>query len=292
MKRDAVRFGHGRNRLHDLRETGIRDAVFGAAKDRQEAAEALAAAETTAREKAQAHAAVLRKRSLVLRAVLAVALLIAAAAVYGFVTATKETHTANERTREALGLTLTNQGQAMLAGIQGGGDIRALLQILAAQRVVPDRIGGLFTAALMRVDTDTIIQSNAAIMDVTFSSDGHRIVSGGADHTVRVWNTDTGQPVGAQRVLGVCWTLWAELRFYLLFALAVVWPGATRKRVLMFCALWMLGAVLADASGQPFLRLMLMPDYAPAGQRRNASAAPASAARWRLPERHRSRRRP
>jgi WD40 repeat protein len=173
-----------------------RAAELQAAKDRQEAAEALAAAETTAREKAQAYAAVLRKRSLVLRAVLAVALLISAAAVYGFVTATKETRTAHERTREALGLTLTNQGQAMLAGIQGGGDIRALLQILAAQRVVPDRIGGLFTAALMRVDTDTIIQSNAAIMDVTFSSDGHRIVSGGADHTVRVWDTDTGQPVG------------------------------------------------------------------------------------------------
>jgi len=98
-----------------------RAAELQAANDHQEAAEALAAAETTAREKAQAHAAVLRKRSMVLRAVLAVALLIAAAAVYGFVTATKETRTAHERTREALGLTLTNQGQAMLAGIQGVG---------------------------------------------------------------------------------------------------------------------------------------------------------------------------
>ncbi|MCW2873627.1 MAG: putative rane protein [Streptomyces oryziradicis] len=71
------------------------------------------------------------------------------------------------------------------------------------------------------------------------------------------------QPVGAERVLGVCWTLWAELRFYLLFALAVVWPGATRQRVLMFCALWMAGAVLADASGEPFLKLVLVPEYAP-----------------------------
>jgi peptidoglycan/LPS O-acetylase OafA/YrhL len=71
------------------------------------------------------------------------------------------------------------------------------------------------------------------------------------------------QPVGAKRVLGVCWTLWAELRFYLLFALAVVWPGATRRRVLMFCTLWTAGAVLADASGEPFLRLVLMPEYAP-----------------------------
>ncbi|MEU3461456.1 acyltransferase [Streptomyces sp. NPDC006733] len=79
-------------------------------------------------------------------------------------------------------------------------------------------------------------------------------------------------PVGADRVLGVCWTLWAELRFYLLFALAVVLPpafgregppGATRRRVLAFCGLWTVGAVLADASGGAFLKTLLMPEYAP-----------------------------
>jgi WD40 repeat protein len=153
-------------------------------------------------EKARAHAAVLRKRSLVLRAVLAVALLIAAAAVYGFVTAKKETDQAKERTREALGLRLTYQGQAMLAGIQGGGDIRALAQILAAEHVVADNVGGLFTAALMRIDTTKIIQSNAPIMDVTYSTDGQRLVSGGADHTVRVWDARTGQPVGPPMMQG------------------------------------------------------------------------------------------
>ncbi|HEX3545780.1 MAG TPA: TIR domain-containing protein [Mycobacterium sp.] len=177
-------------------ENRRRAAELQAAKDRQEAAEALAAAETTAREKAQAYATVLHKRSLVLRIVLAVALLVAAAAVYGFVMATKATHTAQERTREALGLRLSYEGQNMLEGILGGGDIRALSQILAAQRIMPDNIGGLFTAAVMRIDTNTIIQADAPIMDVTFSSDGKRIVSGSADHTVRVWDTNTGQPVG------------------------------------------------------------------------------------------------
>ena len=34
------------------------------------------------------------------------------------------------------------------------------------------------------------------------------------------------QPLGVDRVLGVCWTLWAEVRFYALFALCVVLPGA------------------------------------------------------------------
>ncbi|NUP43967.1 MAG: acyltransferase family protein [Streptomyces sp.] len=71
------------------------------------------------------------------------------------------------------------------------------------------------------------------------------------------------QPIGVDRVLGVCWTLWAELRFYALFALFVVLPGANRRRVILFCAVWTLGAALADAANQPFLELVLMPEYAP-----------------------------
>ncbi|MEV3860498.1 acyltransferase [Streptomyces sp. NPDC050095] len=71
------------------------------------------------------------------------------------------------------------------------------------------------------------------------------------------------QPVGAERVLGVCWTLWAELRFYALFALCIVLPGANRRRVVLFCAVWTMAAVLADASGEAFLNLLLMPEYAP-----------------------------
>ncbi|MFI9047741.1 acyltransferase family protein [Streptomyces sp. NPDC053427] len=71
------------------------------------------------------------------------------------------------------------------------------------------------------------------------------------------------QPLGVKRVLGVCWTLWAEMRFYALFALCVVLPGATRKRVVLFCAGWTLAAALAQAAHQPFLNVVLMPEYAP-----------------------------
>nr|WP_320780435.1 acyltransferase [Streptomyces sp. CRN 30] len=69
------------------------------------------------------------------------------------------------------------------------------------------------------------------------------------------------QPLGADRVLGVCWTLWVEIRFYALFALCVVLPGATRRRVLLFCGGWLLAAALA--AREPLLELVLMPEYAP-----------------------------
>ncbi|WP_405743980.1 acyltransferase [Streptomyces sp. NBC_01525] len=70
-------------------------------------------------------------------------------------------------------------------------------------------------------------------------------------------------PLGAHRVLGVCWTLWAEMRFYALFALCVVLPGATRRRVVLFCAGWTLAAALAQAAHEPLLDTVLMPEYAP-----------------------------
>jgi peptidoglycan/LPS O-acetylase OafA/YrhL len=71
------------------------------------------------------------------------------------------------------------------------------------------------------------------------------------------------QPLGADRVLGVCWTLWVEVRFYALFALCVVLPGASRRRVVLFCAVWTLAAAVADAADEPLLDLVLMPEYAP-----------------------------
>ena len=70
-------------------------------------------------------------------------------------------------------------------------------------------------------------------------------------------------PLGVDRVLGVCWTLWAEVRFYALFALCVVLPGANRRRVIMFCAGWTTAAVIAENANMPLLDIVLMPEYAP-----------------------------
>ncbi|MFC7886851.1 acyltransferase family protein [Streptomyces sp. NPDC057376] len=71
------------------------------------------------------------------------------------------------------------------------------------------------------------------------------------------------QPLGADRVLGVDWTLWVEIRFYALFALCVVLPGASRQRVILFCACWTLAAAITQAADEPLLDLVLMPEHAP-----------------------------
>jgi peptidoglycan/LPS O-acetylase OafA/YrhL len=70
-------------------------------------------------------------------------------------------------------------------------------------------------------------------------------------------------PLGVDRVLGVCWTLWAEVRFYALFALCVVLPGASRRRVILFCAGWTLAAAITQGAHQPLLDIVFMPEYAP-----------------------------
>ncbi|MCZ9342138.1 acyltransferase, partial [Streptomyces sp. TRM76130] len=60
---------------------------------------------------------------------------------------------------------------------------------------------------------------------------------------------------------GVYWTLWSELRFYLLF-LIVVAMGLTYRRVVAFCCVWGAVAMLAPVSDLPLLELAANPDGA------------------------------
>ncbi|MDI6101903.1 acyltransferase [Actinoplanes sp. NEAU-A12] len=57
----------------------------------------------------------------------------------------------------------------------------------------------------------------------------------------------------------VYWTLWAELRFYLLFAL-VVWRGLTYRRVVAFCVLWTVASLFAGYSEEPMFRSLVQPE--------------------------------
>jgi peptidoglycan/LPS O-acetylase OafA/YrhL len=71
------------------------------------------------------------------------------------------------------------------------------------------------------------------------------------------------QPLHVPDVAEVYWTLWPELRFYLLFTL-VVWSGLTYRRVVAFCLAW-LGAVAAAKAMLPagIVHTVLMTNYAP-----------------------------
>ncbi len=67
--------------------------------------------------------------------------------------------------------------------------------------------------------------------------------------------------LGARHVDGVYWTLWVELRFYLLFAL-VVWTGLSYRRVALFCAAWTIAIPLSDRIGNGLMSYVVQPKYA------------------------------
>jgi peptidoglycan/LPS O-acetylase OafA/YrhL len=66
---------------------------------------------------------------------------------------------------------------------------------------------------------------------------------------------------GVANVDGVYWTLWSELRFYLLF-LVVVATGLTYRKVVVFCCVWGAAAMLAPVSGFRLLELAANPEGA------------------------------
>ncbi|MDI2130242.1 acyltransferase family protein [Yinghuangia seranimata] len=70
------------------------------------------------------------------------------------------------------------------------------------------------------------------------------------------------EPLNIADVDTVYWTLWVEMRFYLLFAI-VVFLGVTYRRVLAFCVLWSVAAILVTAVGNSEAQYLLVPNSAP-----------------------------
>ncbi|MEU3753300.1 acyltransferase [Streptomyces olivoreticuli] len=66
-------------------------------------------------------------------------------------------------------------------------------------------------------------------------------------------------PLGVDAVDGVYWTLWVEMRFYLLFAL-IAWRGLTYRRAVGFCVVWGFAGAVAAAVHNPVLDQILMPE--------------------------------
>ncbi|MEV7179070.1 acyltransferase [Kitasatospora sp. NPDC093679] len=68
-------------------------------------------------------------------------------------------------------------------------------------------------------------------------------------------------PLGVDNIDPVYWTLWAELRFYILFGVLVAF-GLTYRRVLAFCGIWGFMALIAGSANMPLLVTVFQPTYA------------------------------
>ncbi|MET0422447.1 MAG: acyltransferase family protein [Actinoplanes sp.] len=72
-------------------------------------------------------------------------------------------------------------------------------------------------------------------------------------------------PVGVAPVDGVYWSLWAEARFYLLFAVSLLlWRGGiTLRNTTIFAYVWLIAGVLSQNANEPLLKIVFQPEYAP-----------------------------
>src|SRR5581483_1325562 len=144
---------------------------------------------------AEAHAATLRKRSRVMRAVLAITAVVAIGAVVAFGFAMNSRSQAQARFRQATSVRLSAEAQGMLANTRAGSDIQAIQQLLAADALEPGSIDdAIYTTVVRAFNTVKLIQTPSQIEAFDVSSDGQRIVTGGKDPTLRLWDVQTGQP--------------------------------------------------------------------------------------------------
>ncbi|MET0494532.1 MAG: acyltransferase [Actinoplanes sp.] len=74
--------------------------------------------------------------------------------------------------------------------------------------------------------------------------------------------TMLAEPLNSPLVDTVYWTLWVELRFYLIFA-CLIGGGLSDRRVRLFGTAWLGAAVVLPAFPGAFLSEIVMPDFAP-----------------------------
>ncbi|MDP2840885.1 MAG: TIR domain-containing protein [Candidatus Methanoperedens sp.] len=121
--------------------------------------------------------------------------------IIGLGVATKMANDSDERARaelrRAVSIRMVVDAQGMLSGVRSGGDERALLQLLAAQRIASgaETEAGMLNGLYKFLDVNKLIGFNAPVFAVAFSPDGTRIISGSGDKALRLWDDKTGEPI-------------------------------------------------------------------------------------------------
>lgn len=104
--------------------------------------------------------------------------------------------TAVEQRNRAVATALSAQAALILSGVQGGGDVRAVKQSLAAPLIFSGAdTSPQFTALTRLRHTLKILETPSAVRAMAISPDGDRIAAGGEGNTVRIWDGRTGQPL-------------------------------------------------------------------------------------------------
>jgi peptidoglycan/LPS O-acetylase OafA/YrhL len=122
-------------------------------------------------------------------------------------------------------------------------------------------VGSFFVSRAVRLYPAYWLSVIAIATVATVWSYGHKSMDW---QSVLVNLTMFHEPLGQPAVAEVYWTLWAELRFYLLFSL-VVWWGLTYRRVVGFCLSWLAATTVVKAfvADGGLVHHVLMTDYAP-----------------------------
>ncbi|MFG1774425.1 TIR domain-containing protein [Nocardia salmonicida] len=171
-----------------------------AARDRQQAAEALAATESRAKEDAQRSARALHRRSRILRAALALTMVAALIAGFLWVRADRAQERAVAESRRAAVVALAANSQLMLSGRWPGksDDILGMQMAMAAYRIPTDNKQefALLNAVYQQGRLHKIVHMDGAdVSDVAYSPDGKRIAATRGT-AIQLLDAATWKPIG------------------------------------------------------------------------------------------------